>query len=270
MLTVAIPPQITVNPVDQEICEGSDITFGVTASGTGLTYQWRRNGSAIAGQTAPILSLTDVLFSQSGNYDVIVYGLCDTITSSTAVLTVDPATAIVSSDDDTLVCEGSTVEFNIIANGFGAISYQWQWSYLGSWIDLSDGGDISGVSTPNLKIQNVEAADSGYYRCFVTSGCGIAYSDSMNLDVNLIVATIGTPAPFLIDSTTTMINVGVKVTDRFLNWDLGFALVAPDGTEVMLKAPIPFWCILIRSTTGWMPSLPMKSISQPVIHSIIA
>ncbi len=157
---------------------------------------------------------------------------------------------MIFSDDDTLVCEGSTVDFNIVANGFGAKTYQWQWLYTGNWIDLTDGGDISGVTTPNLRIQNAEAADSGYYRCFVTSGCGTAYSDSMNLDINLIVATIGTPAPFLIDSTTTEIRVGVIVTDRFLNWDLGFALVAPDGTEVMLKAPMPFWCILNPFNNG--------------------
>ncbi len=191
-----------------------------------------------------------VTASQSGNYDVLVYGKCDTLTSNIAVLLVDPATAVTFSDDDTLVCEGSTVDFNIVANGFGAKTYQWQWLYSGNWLDLTDGGDISGVTTPNLRIQNAEAADSGYYRCFVTSGCGTAYSDSMNLDINLIVATIGTPAPFLIDSTTTTIRVGVKVTDRFLNWDLGFALVAPDGTEVMLKAPMPIWCILNPNNNG--------------------
>jgi gliding motility-associated-like protein len=250
MLTVAVKPQINAQPSDQEICEGSDVTFTVTASGTGLAYQWRRDGTNLPGQTSPVLTITAVPFVQAGNYDVLVYGLCDTLTSSTAVLTVDPATTILSSDGDTLVCEGSNVEFNITASGFGANTYQWQWLYAGSWIDLSDGGDISGVSTPDLKIQNVEAADSGYYRCFVSSGCGSVYSDSMNLDVNLIVATIGTPAPFLIDSTSTLIRVGVKVTDRFLNWDLGFALVAPDGTEVTLKAPLPFWCVLNPFVNG--------------------
>ena len=250
LLTVAELPQITLQPVDQEICEGSDVSFSIAATGTNLTYQWRRNGTILPGKTTPLLSLTAVTVAQSGDYDVLVYGQCDTLTSNKAVLLVDPATAVTFSDDDTLVCEGSTVDFNIVANGFGAKTYQWQWHYAGSWIDLTDGGDISGVTTPNLRIQNAEAADSGYYRCFVTSGCGTAYSDSMNLDINLIVATIGTPAPFLIDSTTTEIRVGVIVTDRFLNWDLGFALVAPDGTEVMLKAPMPFWCILNPFNNG--------------------
>jgi gliding motility-associated-like protein len=89
----------------------------------------------------------------------------------------------------------------------------------------------------------VEIADTGYYRCFVSSACGNAYSVPVQLNVNHIVATIGTPAPFLINTATTVINVGVNVTDRLLYWDMGFALVAPDGTEVMLKAPGSF-CVV--------------------------
>jgi gliding motility-associated-like protein len=242
-LTIASNPAISDHPDDDEVCEGSDVSFSVTASGTNISYQWRRNGSILTGQTTSVLNLTTVVPAQSGNYDVLVYGMCDTITSNTAVLTVNPATAILSSDDDTLVCEGSTVDFNIVATGSGSVDYQWQWYYAGSWIDLSDDGDISGATTPDLEIQNVEAADSGFYRCFVSSACGTAYSDSVELNVNHIVATIGTPAPFLINSSSTIITVSVEVTDRFLNWDLGFALVAPDGTEVLLKGPLSFPCI---------------------------
>jgi gliding motility-associated-like protein len=242
-LTVAAVPQITAQPVGTDVCEGADLNLGVTATGTGITYQWRRNGSQLAGQTTATLVLNAVTPAQAGNYDVLVYGLCDTLTSDPATVNINPATAVTFADDDTLVCEGSTVDFNIVANGFGSNNYQWQWKYLGNWIDLADGGDISGVGTPDLQVKNAEAADTGYYRCVVTSGCGSAVSDSMYLNVNVIVATIGTPAPFLIDSTSTVIRVGVKVTDRFLNWDLGFSLVAPDGTEVILKAPLTFPCV---------------------------
>jgi len=244
ILTVALNPAITDHPDDQQVCEGSNVTLSVTATGSGLTYQWRRNGTSLPGQTAAVLSLTAVTPGQSGNYDVVVTGQCGTLTSLTAVLTVDPATAVLFSGNDTLVCEGGTVDFHITANGLGAISYQWQWLYGGSWIDITDAGDITGTATPDLRIQNVEIADTGLYRCFVSSACGSAYSDPVRLDVNHIVATIGTPAPFLIDSTSTIINVGVQVTDRMLYWDLGFSLVAPDGTEVMLKAPRPFLCVV--------------------------
>ena len=243
-LTVALNPVITAQPFDQQVCEGSNVTFSVTATGSGLSYQWRRNGANLTGQTSAILALIAVTPAQSGNYDVVVTGQCGTLTSVSAVLIVDPATAVLSSDNDTLVCEGSTVDFHIVANGLGALSYQWQWQYGGSWIDLTDGGDISGTATPDLSIQNVEVADTGYYRCFVSSACGSAYSTPVQLNVNHIVATIGTPAPFLINSATTTIQVGVHVTDRLLYWDLGFALVAPDGTEVTLKAPRPFLCVV--------------------------
>jgi gliding motility-associated-like protein len=241
-LTVATNPVITGQPFDQQVCEGTNVTFGVTATGSGLSYQWRRNGSNIIGQTSAILTLTAATPAQSGNYDVVVTGQCGTLTSIAAVLIVDPTTAVLSSDNDTLVCEGSTVDFHIVANGLGALLYQWQWLLGGAWVDLTDGGDIGGTTTPDLHIQNVEVADTGLYRCFVSSACGSAYSIPVRLDVNQIVATIGTPAPFLINSATTTINVGVQVTGRDLYWDLGFALLAPDGTEVMLKAPNSTLC----------------------------
>jgi gliding motility-associated-like protein len=243
-LIVAEKPIITLNPTDQEVCEGSTLTLQASASGTGIFYQWRRNGVYLTGQTAASLTLNAVIPAQSGNYDVLAYNQCDTVTSNIAVVIIDPATAVLSSGNDTLVCIGGTVDFKITANGHGAITYQWQWQYAGSWIDLSDGGDITGSATAHLNIQNVEAGDTGYYRCFISSACGTAYSNPVLLAVNNIVATIGTPAPFLIDSTTTLINVSVRVTDRFLNWDLGFALVAPDGTEVLLKGPLAFPCVL--------------------------
>ena len=45
-----IPATITSNPVDTTVQEGQTATFAVTASGTApLAYQWRRNGSDIAG-----------------------------------------------------------------------------------------------------------------------------------------------------------------------------------------------------------------------------
>jgi len=150
-LTVALNPVITVQPFDQQVCEGTDVTFTVAATGTALTYQWRKDGTNLAGQTSPVLNLNAAIPSQSGNYDVVVTGQCGTATSLAAALIVDPATAVLSSGNDTLVCEGGTVDFHIVANGLGAISYQWQWEYAGTWIDLTDGGDISGTTTPDLR-----------------------------------------------------------------------------------------------------------------------
>jgi sugar lactone lactonase YvrE len=46
VLTVLTPPSIIVQPNDQTAMFGSNVTFNVTASGTGpFTYQWRFNGT---------------------------------------------------------------------------------------------------------------------------------------------------------------------------------------------------------------------------------
>ena len=239
VLTVATSPVITGQPQDRDLCEGSDVTFTVTATGTGLTLQWRKDGVAIPGETAADLNLTGISVSDAGNYDVILYGMCDTLISNAAELIVYRATVADIVEDDVLVCAGDDVEFNVTADGEGFLSYQWQLYYYGAWVDIADNSKYSGTNTSKLTVNNVEAADSGDYRVQVFAGCGSVFSEPVKLDVNVIIATIGTPAPFMINSATTSIEVGIKVTGHFLIFDMGFALVAPDGTEVMLKSPNP-------------------------------
>ena len=57
-------PAITTQPIDTSVTEGSTATFTVTATGESLTYQWRKNDTAIAGAaaasyTTPALTAAD-------------------------------------------------------------------------------------------------------------------------------------------------------------------------------------------------------------------
>ena len=48
-----VRPQITTQPANQTVSVGQTATFSVVATGTApLQYQWRKNGTAIAGATA--------------------------------------------------------------------------------------------------------------------------------------------------------------------------------------------------------------------------
>ena len=60
------------------------------------------------------------------------------------------------------VVAGETAEFRVES----PMAVSWQWSRNG--VNLTNGGDISGANTANLKIANAEAADAGTYRCTVT------------------------------------------------------------------------------------------------------
>src|SRR5476649_424099 len=49
----AAAPTITIQPADQTVVVGQPAMFAVTATGAApLTYQWRKNGTEIAGATA--------------------------------------------------------------------------------------------------------------------------------------------------------------------------------------------------------------------------
>jgi len=83
------PPVISAQPLSQAVAPGTSVEFAVTvASNLPLTYQWRFNGSAIAGATGKALDLAGVSAADTGTYTVVVANLLGTETSNPATLTV--------------------------------------------------------------------------------------------------------------------------------------------------------------------------------------
>ncbi len=87
-------PSITSHPADQVVNVGGAATFSVSATGTQpLSYQWRFNGNSINGATSSSLVLTNVQLADAGTYSVVVFNVAGSVTSSNAILQVDPACA---------------------------------------------------------------------------------------------------------------------------------------------------------------------------------
>jgi len=79
--------QISSQPQSLDASVGQTMVFSVDAVGTGrLSYQWRLNGVALAGATAPRLVLGDVRTADAGAYTVEVADLSGSLTSSAATL----------------------------------------------------------------------------------------------------------------------------------------------------------------------------------------
>ncbi len=90
-LTVAVQtaPTITTPPASQSVAAGADATFTVVASGTDpLSYQWRRNTTAIDGATTASYTIVGVQPGDAASYDVVVTNMAGTATSTAATLTV--------------------------------------------------------------------------------------------------------------------------------------------------------------------------------------
>jgi len=89
-LTV-IDPVITGQSIGGYREVGRSANFTVTAAGTGLTYQWSKNGAPLSQATNPSLLLTNIQLNDAGSYRAVVTGTFGSVTSILGTLTVNAA-----------------------------------------------------------------------------------------------------------------------------------------------------------------------------------
>ncbi len=163
--TGAAMPAITTSPASSMVAVGQTAPLTVTATGGALSYQWLKNGLAVAGATSSSYGPAATT-GNAGAYTVKVSNAAGSVTSSVAanlgVVTVVPASLAVVS--------GSTITLTASAAGPG-ISYQWQ----KNGAQMNNGknpvnslGVISGVATPKLTITKAVTADADNYTCLMT------------------------------------------------------------------------------------------------------
>lgn len=86
----ATAPSIATQPAPARVTAGQTATFSVSATGSGLSYQWRLNGSNIPGATNASYTTDALTTAASGSsYSVVVTNSSGTATSTAAALTVD-------------------------------------------------------------------------------------------------------------------------------------------------------------------------------------
>jgi hypothetical protein len=95
-----VAPTITTQPSAQTVTAGQTATFTVVASGTApLTYQWQKNGSDISGATTASYTSPVTTTADSGAlFRVVVSNTAGSVTSNSAMLTVNPGTSNSSVD----------------------------------------------------------------------------------------------------------------------------------------------------------------------------
>ena len=112
--TPCISPTIITQPTPASACIGANAnaTFTVAASGTGLTYQWQKDGANIVSTTNATLTLTNVTAANAGSYACIVTGTCSAATSSAVMLTVNALPAITYSGVSATYLTGTNEPMN--------------------------------------------------------------------------------------------------------------------------------------------------------------
>jgi hypothetical protein len=185
---------ILQGPSNVAAAAGGNATFTVVAGGSPApTYQWRRNGvnlvegGRLTGTQTPTLTITGVLTSDNGSYDVVVANTTATGPFSTqagATLSVDGTPLITSQPVDATAAANGSSSFGIGVYSRSSLTYQWQRSTDAgaTWGNLSDATGISGSTGPNLYLSSVALNRSGErYRAVLTNALGVTTSSAATL-----------------------------------------------------------------------------------------
>jgi hypothetical protein len=178
-LTVVAPAAvaITAQPASRSVFVGQTATFTVAATGSPqLTYQWRRNGAAIAGATAASYTTPVLTAADSGaSFTVVVANPVNTVTSAAAVLTVNPAVApgITQQPASVSVRANDAASFAVTVSGTAPFTYQWRFN----------GANIIGANAAAFTIAQVQNADAGSYTVVVSNAAGSVTSAAATLTI---------------------------------------------------------------------------------------
>ncbi|MDB6028696.1 MAG: hypothetical protein JWM68_4919 [Verrucomicrobiales bacterium] len=215
------PPSIVTEPVGQTNLVGTTASLSVTATGTGpLIYSWRKDGvplvntGNITGASTAMLTISNILSSDEGTYDVVVTNKFGLATSSPALLVVTypVAPSITAQPQNKTVAVGGTASFSVTASGTPPLSYQWR----KDGTVLTNGGGIIGSTTAFLQITNASSSHSGNYDVIVSNSVGTITSDIAALTVNLPpVITIPPDSQVVLEGQDASFFVSVSGTAPF-------------------------------------------------------
>ncbi|MEO7979067.1 PQQ-dependent sugar dehydrogenase [Flavobacterium sp.] len=208
-------PTIVNHPQSQSIMETYPVTFNVTASGVGQTYQWQFNNVNITGATAATYTIPNVTAANAGNYKVVVTNTGGSVTSNQATLTVTPFSNTPTVDlkfplstltwnaDDIVAFEATATD---IEDGeLPATAFSWRMDLFHEDVPGA-GHSHPGASPQGIKSGTFTASNQGektpnvWYRFTVkvTDSNGLTATKFVDIKPNLVDVTV-TSSPALLN-----------------------------------------------------------------------
>jgi hypothetical protein len=171
-----LAPTIITHPRSQVTTTLVPVTFSVVAAGSApLSYQWRLNGVDIVGETGTTYTITNPTKDLTG-ITCYVSNSISNVESNPANLTVGIKPTIVTQPVSKSSKIGSSVTFDILADGTSPLEYQWR----------KDGIVINGATSNFYTINSVQNIDFGDYYCIVSNAYGSVGSVNANLKLYTI------------------------------------------------------------------------------------
>jgi len=193
---VLVPPGFTAQPTNRTVVAGTNWTFACAATGTApRAYQWRKNGTDIAGATNSSLPLANIQTNDSGAYTVMVTNIAGSALSSNATLTVLVRPTIVEPPQSLTAVRGSNATFSVLADGTLPLRYRWR----------SNAVFIVNATNATYTIANVQTNHAASYSVVITNVAGSVTSTVATL-------TVLVPPTFTVQPVAKTVLAGSNVT----------------------------------------------------------
>jgi hypothetical protein len=249
---------VTVNPLpvssitpagSTTICSGSTVVLNGN-TGTGLTYQWKKNGSIISGATA-----SSYTANAAGSYTLVVTNSCGSTTSSAVTVTVNGTiTAMITAGGPTTFCTGGSV----LLTASSGPGYTYQWKKAGT--------NISGAT-----LISYSATASGSYTVTISNSTCSATSSATAVTVNAAPTATATPAgpTQLCGGQTVTINANTGSGFTY-QWKKNGTNISGATTSAYTANAAGSYSVSITSTCGTATSAAVTVTTGSMTASITA
>jgi hypothetical protein len=144
-------------PAWQALPQGSNATFSVLVTTNSRSYQWWKDGVALANATNATLTVTNIQPSDAGTNWVVVTTTAGAVTSSVAVLVIAVPPMITAQPQSQTVQAGSYVAFTVGLSGTPPFTYQWR----------RNGTAMPGATNASFVLLSAQPSDTADYSVVV-------------------------------------------------------------------------------------------------------
>lgn len=235
-------PAITTQPASAVIVSGSNTVLSVVATATSPTYQWYKDGAAIADATAATYTAI-----ADGTYYVVVTASTGSVSSGNAVVTVADIPTFTTQPQSATILTGASQALNVEVTGVN-VGYQW----------YKDGSAIAGATQTSYT-----ASDAGTYYVVATNAAGSRTSNGAIIATSTTLAapTITTqPAALTVNGGTgaTLSVVGSGTSMAYQWYKGGTAIAGATGASYTIPvasgADAGSYTVSVGNTAGSVTS----------------
>ena len=202
------PVSITQQPQSLNLTAGDSINLSVGVIGDGpFDFQWKKDNQDIFGANSASYSIASASLSDAGSYNVTITSNGQSLTSFSALISVNKAiepASITQQPQSLNLSAGDSINLSVGVTGDGPFDYQWK----------KDNKDIPGANSASYSVANASLSDAGSYNVTITSNDQSLTSLSALISINPIVEPISiTQQPQPLNLTAgDSINLSVGVT----------------------------------------------------------